>query len=106
MINGDLTYWNQYSVCYSGEKLWVIRDKFSICPPLFNSPKSCLPPGSDDGNTIEGMILHGWAWGVAGTTQNDYVYVESCDTIRYAKYYPDKAIKSSSNYAFYYCETR
>ena len=80
--------------------------KIFICPPLFNCPKSCLPPGSDDGNTIEGMILYGWAWGVADTTQNDYVYVESCDPIRYAKYYPDKAIKSSSNYAFYYCEKR
>ena len=106
MINGDLTYWNQYSVCYWGEKIYVLRDKFTICPPLFNSPKSCLPPGSDDGNTIEGIILYGWAWGVAGTTQYDYMNVESCDPIRYAKYYPDKAIKSSSNYAFYYCETR
>ena len=66
--------------------------KIFICPPLFNCPKSCLPPGSDDGNTIEEIILYGWAWGVAGTTQNDYVYVESCDTIRYAKYYPDKAV--------------
>ena len=33
--------------------------KIFICPPLFNCPKSCLPPGSDDGNTIEGMIMDG-----------------------------------------------
>ena len=115
MINGDLLYKHPQRdyYCTANNKIFVVYVPSTsgyamyICPLLLKCPKSCLPPGSDDGNTIEGMILYGWAEAlIPYCITDDRRDVKSCEPIRYAKYYPDKAIKSCSNYAFYYCETR
>lgn len=105
MIKGTLTY-SGSPYCFSFEEIYVSTSKIYTCPSLFTSPTYCLPPGSEDGNTIEGAILYGWVWGAASLTVREYTDIQACNPKRYAKYYPDKAVTNCGNYVFYYCETR